>query len=86
MLLADGRLDLDLSNVVGPFDAGPAANGVVGILQELTQVHAFAAVEMVAEQADDAPEVDRELVAHGVVLACRGGTRTTGVDGAAPGP
>jgi len=57
------RLDLDEAlDVVA--ELGPGGDGVAGVLHQLAQIHAFAAVEVVPDDVDDAAKVDPELLTH----------------------
>ncbi len=67
LLVAAGGHDLDRSlddrDVVAERGSGP--DGVVRVLHELAQVDALVAVEVVAEDLDEAAQVNREPLAHG---------------------
>ena len=64
LLVAAGGHDLDRPVDDGMAQHGPGPDGVVRVLHELAQVDPLVAVEVVAEDLDEAPQVNRELLPH----------------------
>ena len=68
LLIAAGGHDLDGTGELLA-ELGAGRHGVMRILQQLTQIDPLAAVEVMAEDLDEAPEINRELLAHALSYA-----------------
>jgi hypothetical protein len=85
LLVAAGGHDLDRAfDDDGIAQRGAGPDGVVRVLHELAQVDPLVAVEVVAEDLDEAPQVNRELLPHASPPSRRGSSPVAWRHGAQP--